>query len=416
VALTKERLGWPRDASFLVPVEALAHLRQSLDQGRAREAAWNEVLAAYRQAHPDLAVDLQHAMAGELPPGWQEALPVFPADPKGMATRVAGGKALNALALRVPTLLGGSADLNPSTHTALAGLGDFQDPGLSVPDRQGAVGPVWSYAGRNIHFGVREHGMAAVMNGMAAHGGVIPFGATFLPFADYLRPSLRLAALMGLHLVQVFTHDSIAVGEDGPTHQPVEQIASLRLIPKLVVIRPCDANETAVAWRVALEQKDRPVALILSRQNLPTIDRASHAPADGLERGGYILAEADGGPPQLILVATGSEVQLALAARQQLATEGVRARVVSLPSWELFDEQPEEYRRAVLPPEITKRLAIEAGATMGWERYVGGEGGVMGVDRFGASAPGDVMLHQYGFTAEEVCRRAKALLRLPARC
>jgi transketolase len=415
VALTKERLGWPRDASFLVPEEALAFFRQSLDQGLGREEAWNELLAAYRQAHPDLAVDLQRAMAGELPPGWQGALPVFPADPKGMASRVAGGKVLNALALRIPTLLGGSADLNPSTHTALAGLGDFQDPGLSVPDRQGAVGPVWSYAGRNIHFGVREHGMAAVMNGMAAHGGVIPFGATFLPFADYLRPSLRLAALMGLHLVHVFTHDSIAVGEDGPTHQPVEQIASLRLIPGLVVIRPCDANEAAVAWQVALEQKGRPVALVLSRQNLPTIDRTVHAPADGLKRGGYVLAEADGGPPQLIFIATGSEVHLTLAARQQLSTEGIRVRVVSLPSWELFDEQPEGYRWSVLPPEITARLTIEAGATMGWERYSGSKGSVMGIDRFGASAPGDIMLHQYGFTLEEVCRRARALLQSSTR-
>jgi transketolase len=413
VALTKERLGWPLEPAFHIPAEALARFRQALERGEKDERDWNERLAAYRQAHPDLAAELLGAMAGDLPPGWQEALPRFPADPKGMATRVAGGKVLNALAARIPALVGGSADLNPSTHTALTGMGDFQNPALQVADRQGAVGPDWSYAGRNIHFGVREHGMAAVMNGMAAHGGVIPFGATFLPFADYLRPALRLAALMGLHLVHVFTHDSIAVGEDGPTHQPVEQLASLRLIPGLVVIRPADANETAVAWQTALEERHRPVALVLSRQNLPTLDRTACAPADGLRRGGYVLAEPVAGPPRIILIATGSEVHLALAAQQQLADEGIGARVVSLPSWELFDEQPEEYRQSVLPPQLTKRLVVEAGATMGWERYSGCEGDVMGVDRFGASAPGDVMLRQYGFTVDEVCARARALLATP---
>jgi transketolase len=412
VKLSKENLGWPPDPSFHLPPEALGHFRRAMADGSNLEAAWNEQLANYGRAYPDLAGELRQAMANELPPGWQEALPVFPADPKGMATRVSGGKTLNVFAGRVPTLVGGSADLNPSTHTALAGEGDFQNPALAVSDRQGAVGLKWGYGGRNIHFGVREHGMAAIMNGMAAHGGVIPFGATFLPFADYLRPALRMAALMGLKVIHVFTHDSIALGEDGPTHQPVEQLASLRIIPNLLVIRPGDANETAVAWQVALESEGRPVALILSRQNLPTLDRSLYAAAEGLKKGGYILTEAQGGPPQIVLIATGSEVSLALAARKKLTEQKIRARVVSLPSWELFEEQSQEYRDAVLPPHIDKRLAIEAGSPFGWERYTGCGGAVIGVDRFGASAPGNVVMREYGFTVENVCRRARVLLGL----
>jgi transketolase len=328
-----------------------------------------------------------------------------------MATRVASGKVMNAVAPRLPALIGGSADLDPSTLTALQGLGGFEAPGAGARDRQGSDGGGWSRDGRNLHFGVREHGMGAVLNGLAAHGGTIPFGATFLVFSDYMRPPMRLAALMGLHVIYVFTHDSIALGEDGSTHQPVEQLAGLRAIPRLDVIRPCDANETAVAWRVALETRDRPVALVLTRQDVPTLDRSRFAPADGLRRGGYVLADPPGGNAQLILIATGSEVALAVAAREMLSKQGVAARVVSLPSWELFDAQPREYRDAVLPPSIGARLAVEAGVPQGWHRYVGDRGDVLGVERFGASAPGEVLLREYGFTADNVCARALALLR-----
>ena len=410
VRLTKENLDWPTEPPFFIPEEALRHFRRAGEQGNKAEAVWNELFNAYERSFPDLAGELSRAMTGELPPGWDAELPFFPVDPKGMATRVASGKVMNAIAPRLPLLVGGSADLDPSTHTPLKGLGDFESPGFNPADRQGAIGGEWGYVGRNIHFGVREHGMAAIMNGMAAHGGTIPFGATFLTFSDYLRPSLRLAALMGLHVIHVFTHDSIALGEDGPTHQPVEQLAALRTIPGLVIIRPCDANETAVAWRVALESKSRPVALVLSRQNLPVLDRNRYAAADGLRRGGYILAEAEGGAPDLILIATGSEVALALAAKERLAGLRIRSRVVSLPSWELFDEQERDYRDTVLPPQITSRLAIEAGSPFGWERYTWSGEGIIGVDRFGASAPGEVMLREYGFTVENVCRRALALL------
>jgi len=410
VRLTKENLGWPAEPPFFVPGEALRHFRQALSRGKEAEEEWHGRFTAYVREFPALAEELRRVMAGELPAGWNTAIPQFPVDPKGLATRVSGGKVLNAVASAIPQLMGGSADLDPSTHTALAGFGDFQNPSCEPADRQGAVGGVWEYGGRNIHFGVREHGMAAVMNGMAAHGGTIPFGATFLTFSDYLRPALRLAALMGLHVIHVFTHDSIALGEDGPTHQPVEQLAALRTIPGLVVIRPADANETAVAWQAALEMGNRPVALVLSRQNLPVLDRSCYAPAEGLLRGGYILAEADAGDPDLIFIATGSEVPLALAARDMLSERGVRVRVVSLPSWELFDEQEQDYRDMVLPPRITRRLAIEAGSPFGWDRYTGFDGGCVGVERFGASAPGDVMLREFGFTPEHVCSKALALL------
>ncbi len=410
VRLTKERLGWPAEPLFYLPEEALSHFRQAVEQGRMAEATWNERLSSYDREFPELAAELRRVMSGELPVGWDGAIPRFSPDPKGIATRVAAGKVLNAIARQVPQLIGGSADLDPSTHTALDGMGDFQNPALHPVDRQGAVGDAWGYGGRNIHFGVREHGMGAIMNGIAAHGGAIPFGATFLTFSDYLRPSLRLAALMGLHVIHIFTHDSIALGEDGPTHQPVEQLAALRAIPNLVVIRPGDANESAVAWQAALKMSNRPVVLVLSRQNLPILDRQSFAPAEGLLRGGYILADAAGEPPDLILIATGSELSLAVAAREQLAAKNIRARVVSLPSWELFDEQPREYRDAVLPPRIARRLAIEAGSPQGWHRYVGMEGDVIGVERFGTSAPGEVVLREYGFIVEIVCERALRLM------
>ena len=410
VRLAKETLGWPQEPPFFLPEEALGRFRGAVGEGEASEAAWNTLMADYGKAFPELGAELRRLMAGELAGGWESALPVFPVDAKGMATRVASGKVMNAVAPSVSQFVGGSADLNPSTHTALGGLGDFQSPLFTPTDRQGAVGGAWGYEGRNLHFGVREHAMAAVLNGMAAHGGTLPFGATFLTFADYLRPSLRLAALMGLHVIHVFTHDSIGLGEDGPTHQPVEQLAALRAIPGLVVIRPADANETAIAWRVALERSTGPVALILSRQNLPVLDRIRYAPAEGVTRGGYILAEAAGDVPDLILIATGSEVALVLAAAEELAKWGGRARVVSLPSWELFEEQSQEYRDTVLPPTISKRLVIEAASPFGWERYCGCDGEIVGVAGFGASAPGEVVLREYGFTVENVCARALALI------
>ena len=411
VRLTKRNLGWPAEPAFFIPDEALACFRQAVERGAQAETAWNGQFSAYAQAFPDLAREIEQIRGGGLPADWDADVPVFPPDAKGMATRVASGKVMNAVAPRVPALMGGSADLDPSTHTALAGLGDFEPPGASARDRQGSEGGGWSRAGRNVHFGVREHGMGAILNGLAAHGGTVPYGSTFLVFSDYMRPAIRLAALMGLHVVHVFTHDSIALGEDGSTHQPVEQLAGLRSVPQLVVIRPCDANETAVAWRVALETRDRPVALILTRQNVPTLDRSRFAAADGLRRGAYVLADAPGGKPDLILIATGSEVGLIIAAAQKLLAQGIRARVVSMPSWDLFDAEPGEYRDAVLPPSISARLAVEAGASQGWHRYTGDHGDVLGVDRFGASAPGDVVLREYGLTVDNVCKRALAIAR-----
>jgi transketolase len=411
VRSTKRNLDWPPEPPFLVPEAARARLREAVDRGTRAESSWNGQLSRYARAYPELAHELEQVMHGEMPANWDADIPVFPADAKGMATRVASGKVIGTIAPRLAAFVGGSADLDPSTHTALPGLGDFEPPGASARDRQGSAGGGWSYAGRNLHFGVREHAMGAILNGLAAHGGTVPFGATFLIFSDYMRPSIRLAALMRLHVIYVFTHDSIALGEDGSTHQPVEQLAGLRSVPRLIVIRPSDANETAVAWRVALETQGQPVALVLTRQNLATLDRTRFAHADGLRHGAYVLADAPGGTPDLILIATGSEVGLIVAAAQSLLARGVRARVVSMPSWELFDAQPQEYRDAVLVPSIRARLAVEAGVTQGWHRYVGDTGDVLGVDRYGASAPGDVLLREYGLTVENVCKRALAVLR-----
>jgi transketolase len=410
VRLTKQKLGWPTEPSFLIPGPALAHFRDALARGARDEAAWSARMVAYTQAFPELAEELRRSLLGELPPGWDTDIPVFPADAKGMATRVASGKVMNAVAPRLAALTGGSADLDPSTHTALKGLGDFNPPPGTDLDTQGSSGGGWSYAGRNLHFGVREHAMGAIVNGMAAHGGTIPYGSTFLIFSDYMRPAIRLAALMGLHVVHVFTHDSIALGEDGPTHQPVEQIAALRAIPNLTVIRPGDANETAVAWRVALETRNRPVVLVLSRQDLPTLDRSRYAPADGLRRGAYVLSDAADGKPALILIASGSEVGLIVAAAQRLQAQGIAVRCVSMPSWELFDSLPQLERDAVLPPSVSARLAVEAGVAQGWHRYVGAAGDVVSVERFGASAPAEVLLREYGFSVDSVCARAKTLL------
>lgn len=413
VVRAKRHLGWPEGPRFYIPDAALRHFRRARDLGAKSQADWNDRLAAYEKDLPDLCREFKGLMQGGPPTGWDAAIPVFPADPKGMATRVASGKVMNAVAPGLPSLMGGSADLNPSTHTALKGMGDFENPAIRPQDTQGSAGGPWGYQGRNVHFGVREHAMGAVLNGMAVHGGTLPFGATFLIFSDYMRPSIRLAALMDLHVVYVFTHDSIGLGQDGPTHQPVEHVACLRAIPNLVVIRPCDANETAEAWRAAVEMRNRPVALVLSRQNVPTLDRGRYAPADGLRRGAYVLADARGGPPDIILIASGSEISLVTASQEKLFTEGIRARVVSMPSWELFEEQPQSYRDAVLGPTVRARLAVEAGTIQGWCRYVGDGGDVIGVDRFGASAPGEVVMREYGFTVENVCSRARALLGAP---
>jgi transketolase len=410
VKLTKQALGWPVDPPFYVPDAALAHFRLAMERGKRAEADWAERFSKYSNAFPDLAKEFQQRMAGELPQGWDSDIPTFQPDQKGLATRTASGKVLNALDGKLSLLVGGSADLDPSTRTALTAMGDFESPQDGAGDQQGSTGGGWSYAGRNLHFGVREHAMGSIANGLAVHGGVIPFTATFLIFSDYMRPPIRLAALMEQGVIFVFTHDSIALGEDGSTHQPIEQLAALRAIPNLLVIRPCDANETAMAWRVAIESRNRPVALILTRQDVPTLDRTKFAAADGLLRGAYVLAEAPNGKPDIILIATGSEVSLIVAAGQKLAGNKINVRVVSMPSWELFEAQPRSYRDSVLPPSLRARLAVEAGATQGWCTYVGDEGDVIGVDRFGASAPGKVMMREYGFTVDHVFERAMKLV------
>ncbi len=410
VRLTKANLGWPTEPLFYIPEQAQSHFLSALEAGKLAEEKWNDVMNGYERAFPELASELQQSVHSELPTAWDTEIPEFPADVKGLSTRVASGKIMNAVAARLPTLIGGSADLDPSTFTALKNLGDFQPSNIENGDRQGSDGGGWSYAGRNLHFGVREHAMGAIMNGLAAHGGMVPYGSTFLVFADYMRPPIRLAALMGLHVVYVFTHDSIAVGEDGSTHQPIEQLASLRAIPGLIVIRPGDANETAAAWRVALTSLKQPVALVLTRQSVPTLDRTQFAAVDGLLSGAYILADAPNGNPDLILIASGSEVGLIVEARQKLLLQGRQVRIVSMPSWELFDAQTLEYRNRVLPPAISARLAVEAGVSQGWHRYVGTEGDVLAIDRFGASAPGDVMMQEFGFTVDNICKRALALI------
>jgi transketolase len=394
VRLTKEALGWPVEPPFHVPEEALAHFREALDRGRTREAEWQERFDAYAAAYPREAELWGQVMSGRLPEGWGTDIPVFRPEDGPMATRVASAKCLNAIAGRLPTLVGGSADLAPSTGTYLRGYGDLRFD---------------EYCGRNMHFGVREHAMGSILNGMALHGGVIVYGGTFLVFSDYMRPPIRLAAMTHLPVVFIFTHDSIGMGEDGPTHQPIEHLASLRAIPGLTVIRPADATETAEAWRLAIEHKG-PVVLALSRQNLPVLDRSSLPPADGLRRGGYVLVDSGGDRPDILLLATGSEVHLALEAHSRLAADGVKVRVVSMPSWDLFEAQPQSYRDEVLPPAVRARLALEAGSPVGWHRYVGLEGDVIGLDRFGASAPAATLMEKLGFTPEAVVRRAQELL------
>jgi transketolase len=393
VKLTKENLGWPLEPPFLVPAEAGAHFRLAVENGEKAVAEWNAKLAAYKQAFPELGVEWDRYVKGELPPGWQGKIPTFSHTDKPMATRQASGKVLNAISPLLPTLLGGSADLAPSTDTLIKGEKDFE-PG--------------SFGGRNFHFGVREHGMGAILNGMAL-SGLIPYGATFFVFSDYCRPSLRLAALMEAHNVWVFTHDSVFLGEDGPTHEPIEHLAACRAIPHLCVIRPADANETAVAWRVALEHQG-PVALILTRQVLPIFDRTRYASAEGVAKGAYILGEAKDKAPELILIATGSEVAPSLEAYEKLNAEGIAARLVSMPSWDLFEKQPQSYRDEVLPPGVSARLAVEAGVSFGWERYVGPRGAVHGINRFGASAPYKVIAEKLGFTGANITKLAHELL------
>ncbi|PYO26074.1 MAG: transketolase [Gemmatimonadetes bacterium] len=415
VRLTKRAYGWPEDAEFRVPEEVQREFANVRVRGAALRSAWQQGMDAYRAAQGDLADAFDRAMAGELVPGWDARLPAFTAADGDMATRDAGSRVIAALAESVPNLVGGSADLDPSTRTMMKGKGDFQSADVphegQTPPTQGMAGGVWGYAGRNIHFGIREHAMTAMLTGMAHHGGVIPFGATFLTFSDYMRPSIRLAALSAAHVIYVWTHDSIALGEDGPTHQPVEQLPSLRAIPNLLLLRPADANETVEAWRIAMRHTAGPVGLALTRQKIPVLDRTTLAAAAGTARGAYVLIDADQGmPPELILIATGSEVSLALAAHRQLSREGVRSRVVSMPSWELFEAQPVEYRHSVLPPAVGARVSVEAGSPFGWERYVGPTGAIIGVDHFGASGPGPVVMAHYGFTVEHLVATAKRVL------
>lgn len=390
---TKKNLGWPLEPEFYIPQEAQEHFQIAITNGAHWEKEWSEMLDAYQREHPALAATFHRLLQRELPSGWDENLPLFSTKEGQIATRDASGKVLNALAEKLPVLIGGSADLSPSTKTTLMGYSDF---GFD------------QFCGRNIHFGVREHAMGAIVNGMALHGTILPYGATFLVFSDYMRPSIRLAALMQTHSIFIFTHDSIGLGEDGPTHQPVEQLASLRAIPGLIVMRPADANETRACWQVAVSHRG-PVALVLSRQKLPVLDPSYYPILSGVQRGAYILVEAQAAQPDLILIGTGSEVSLILQVHEMLIEKNVRSRVVSMPSWELFDVQQREYRESILTPGIPK-LAVEAAAPLGWRKYVGDSGDIISVNQFGASAPGEIVMREYGFSVENVVAHAMALL------
>jgi len=396
VKLTKQRLGWPSLEPFHVPDDALAHWRLARERGARLEAEWSKKYDAYRRVHPELAAELERRLTGRLAEGWDEGLPTFGPPPgDAQATRAASGKVLNVIAPKLPELVGGSADLASSTNVVFKNGGDVS---------------AGTWGARNVHFGVREHGMGVILNGLALHGGVRPVGSTFLIFSDYMRPPIRLAALCDLPVIYVFTHDSIGLGEDGPTHQPIEQLAALRAVPNLVVIRPADATETVEAWRMAILSRSGPVALVLTRQKVPVIDRAKYAPANGVRLGGYVLADARDGKPAIVLLASGSEVDLTLGAYERLVAEGIAARVVSLPSMELFARQPQEYRDAVLPPTVPARLAVEAAAPQPWYRWVGDHGVVMGIERFGASAPYQRIYQEFGLTVENVVRKAKEML------
>jgi transketolase len=393
VRAAKRFYGWPPEAKFLVPEAALAHMREMRERGARLEAEWKEEVAAYRMAYPELAAQFEAALQGGAPPGWDAQMPVFAAQDGPMATRAASGKVLNSIADKLPWLMGGSGDLAPSTDTLIAGEGDFARGG---------------YQHRNLHWGIREHVMCAASSGMALHGGIRPYAATFLIFTDYARPAIRVAALMGLPVIYLMTHDSIGLGEDGPTHQPVEHLASLRAMPNLHVIRPADANETAHAWRAAVERLDGPTLIVLSRQKLPIFDRAARGSAEGVRRGAYVLAKEHGDRPDIILIASGSEVQLVVEAQGKLAAQGINARVVSMPCAELFRAQDAAYRDAVLPPSVEARVAVEAGATFGWCEWVP-RGAVIGLDRFGASAPGQENFAHLGFTVDNVVETARRI-------
>jgi transketolase len=398
---TKRHLGWPEDKQFYVPDEALAHFRRSVERGAQQEAEWNALVSEYEAKYPELGGQWRVMMNGELPEAWESHLPTFE-NAKPMATRAASGEVINALAPHLPMLIGGSADLGPSNNTDIKDSGSFE---------------AGTYGGRILHWGIREHAMGSTLTGISLNGGLIPFGGTFMCFSDYMRPAIRLAALSEVQVIYVFTHDSIGLGEDGPTHQPIEHLAALRAIPQLFVIRPADAHEVREAWRIAILRRHAPTALALTRQKLPLIDRQVYASAEGLRRGAYILAEASraearpsGRAPYLILIATGSEVPLSLEAREKLQSEGIPTRVVSMPCWELFEEQPEDYRNEVFPPAVTARLVIEAGVRQGWDRYLGKDGDAICLDRFGASAPGDVAMRELGFNVENVLKQARRLV------
>jgi transketolase len=395
VKLTKKQYGWPEEAHFYIPDGVLPQMSQPGARGAKIEAAWNETLARYRQANPELAEQFEATMRGELPAGWDSEIPLFKPDSSAIATRSASGKVLNAIAKRVPWLMGGSADLGPSTNTLISGSGYFTRD---------------DYTGRNIAWGIREHAMCSCSSGMALHGGVRPYAATFFIFTDYARPAIRLAALMHLPVIYIMTHDSIGLGEDGPTHQPVEHIASFRAMPGICVIRPADANETACAWRAAMARTNGPTMLVLSRQNLPILDRSKLAGAEGVLKGAYVLAKEKTGTPDIILMASGAEAHLLLQAQEQLLNAKINARVVSMASWELFREQPQSYRDEVLPPATKARLAVEAGSPLGWRDWVGDHGDIIGITRFGASAPAKELFKQYGFTVENIVERAKKIV------
>ena len=409
LAATKKALGWPTTDKFYLPEDAVHYFREAIGKGASAQQEWSKKLEAYAQAFPKEGAEFQMISAGKLPENWAADLPTWKPSDKPIATRAAGGEVMNALAKRIPNIVGGSADLNPSTNTALKGLGDFQPAELAGPGTQGAVGGPWTYAGNNVAFGVREHAMGSAVNGMAAHGGLLPFSATFLVFSDYMKPAVRLGSLSKLKAFYVFTHDSIGVGEDGPTHEPVEQLAGLRAIPGLTVIRPADGNETAEAWSFAI-QHDGPTLFALTRQNLPHLDRTGAKEA-GVAKGAYILSEADGGAPDVILIGTGSEVALCVKAQEKLKKDyGVKARVVSMPSCNLFAAQDDAYRESVLPKGLKKRVTVEAASTFGWALWAGDEGTMIGIDHYGASAPGDEILRNFGFTVEHVTSAALRLM------
>jgi transketolase len=391
----KKNLGWQLEPRFLIPDDVLVHFREAITRGEDQEKKWQMKIDDYRKEHPNLAEEFERRLSGRLPKGWDKDLPNYEADETGVATRNPSGDVINALASHLPELFGGSADLTGSNKTWIKDQPAFQKD---------------SPEGRNFFFGVREHAMGAIVNGMAAHGGFIPYGATFLIFSDYMRPAIRLSALSKHRSIWVFTHDSIGVGEDGPTHQPVEQLVALRAIPDLILLRPCDANEVVEAWKVAINRSEGPTLMALTRQKIPVLNRSTYSPASGLVRGAYVLADLGDGPLDVILMATGSEVGLITIAGEKLAQEGVNVRLVSFPSWELFREQGEDYRSSVLPPDVKARLAVEAGRSQGWERWVGDKGAVLAVETFGASAPNNVVFEKYGFTVDNVIKRVRELL------